>query len=131
MRAEVRLRVPNMKDRAKDAQGYPIDHSVMRFRKIIEIPGIPHAGDQLQLTTRAGRILPASVMRVELDEERQLFILSCQVRPAACLARGLRGADERSGLGAQAPARLARVQDRVVAANLQVRRRQPAAVRSG
>jgi hypothetical protein len=85
MRAEVRLRVPNMKDRAKDAQGYPIDHSVMRFRKIIEIPGIPHAGDQLQLTTRAGRLLPASVLHVELDEERQLFILSCQYgqRPAS------------------------------------------------
>jgi len=78
MRAEVRLRVPNMKERAKDAHGYPIDHSEMRFRKIIEIPGIPHAGDQLELTTRVGRVLPASVVRVELDEPRQLFVLSCQ-----------------------------------------------------
>jgi hypothetical protein len=78
MRAEVRLRVPNMKERAKDAAGYPIDHAEMRFRKIIEIPGIPHAGDRLELSTRSGRVLRASVVRADLDEERELFILSCQ-----------------------------------------------------
>jgi hypothetical protein len=78
MRAEVRLRVPNMKDRVKNAEGYPIDHGEMRFRKIIEVPGIPHAGDQLELTTQGGRVVHASIARVDLDEARQLFVLSCQ-----------------------------------------------------
>ena len=78
MRAEVRLRVPNMKDRIKNAAGYPIDHAEMRFRKVIEIPGIPHAGDQLELRTLSGRVLDASVARVDLDEARELFVLSCQ-----------------------------------------------------
>jgi hypothetical protein len=78
MRAEVRLRVPNMKDRVKNAAGYPIDHGEMRFRKIIEVPGIPHAGDRLELTTQSGRVLNASIVRVDLDEARQLFVLSCQ-----------------------------------------------------
>jgi hypothetical protein len=78
MRAEVRLRVPNMKDRVKNAAGYPIDHSEMRFRKIIEIPAIPHEGDHLELTTRSGRVLPASVVRADIDEPRQLFVLACQ-----------------------------------------------------
>ncbi len=77
MRAEVRLRVPNMKVRALDLNGYPIDHSSMRFRKVIEIPGFPHAGDSLVLTTAAGRLLQATVMSVELDEPRGLFVLSC------------------------------------------------------
>src|SRR5258708_34655723 len=79
MRAEVRLRVPNMKQRALDANGYPIDHSSMRFRKIIEIPGFPHAGDSLDLTTSTGRTLRATVVRVDLDEVRSLFVLACQL----------------------------------------------------
>lgn len=78
MRAEVRLRVPNMKDRVKNADGYPIDHGEMRFRKLIEVPGIPHAGDRVELTTRSGRVLHASIARVDLDEPRELFVLSCQ-----------------------------------------------------
>ena len=78
MRAEVRLRVPNMKVRALDSNGYPIDHSEMRFRKIIEVPRIPHAGDPIELTTQSGRLLQATIARVELDEPRTLFILSCQ-----------------------------------------------------
>jgi|SRR3954470_6905321 len=78
MRAEVRLRVPNMKVRALDANGYPIDHSSMRFRKIIELSGFPRVGDSLDLTTRAARTLRANVVHVDLDEPRSLFILSCQ-----------------------------------------------------
>ena len=41
MPVEVRLRVPNMKARVLDENGYPIDHSSMRFRKVIEVPKIP------------------------------------------------------------------------------------------
>ena len=78
MRAEVRLRVPNMKVRALDANGYPIDHSSMRFRKVIEIPRFPRVGDSLELTTHSGRTLKANVARVDLDEPRSLFVLSCQ-----------------------------------------------------
>ena len=50
----------------------------MRFRKIIEIPRFPHAGDVLELTTSAGRTLRATVTRADLDEPRRLFVLSCQ-----------------------------------------------------
>ena len=78
MRAEVRLRVPNMKVRALDPNGYPIDHSSMRFRKVIEIPAFPRVGDSLELATSTGRTLPATVLHVELDEPRGLFVLSCQ-----------------------------------------------------
>jgi hypothetical protein len=67
-----------MKERAKNAAGYPIDHSEMRFRKIIEVPGIPHAGDKVELATQSGRVLHAAIVRVDLDEPRQLFVLSCQ-----------------------------------------------------
>jgi len=78
MRAEVRLRVPNMKIRALDSKGYPIDHHSMRFRKVIEIPRCPQLGDVLELTTSAGRTLQATVRHAEFDEPRGLFVLSCQ-----------------------------------------------------
>lgn len=78
MRAEVRLRVPNMKERAKDGAGYPIDHAETRFRKIIEIPTFVRAGEDIELTTRSGRVLQAKVVRADLDEARELFVLACQ-----------------------------------------------------
>src|SRR3954469_258521 len=78
MRAEVRLRVPNMKVRAVDANGYPIDHSSMRFRKVIEIPQFPHVGDKLELMTVSGQTIAAAVTGVEIDESRALFVLACQ-----------------------------------------------------
>lgn len=77
MQAEVRLRVPNMKIRALDQNGYPIDHSEMRFRKIIEIPTFPHVGDALDLATASGLTIRANVGGVETDEARGLFVLSC------------------------------------------------------
>lgn len=78
MQAEVRLRVPNMKVRALDPNGYPIDHSSMRFRKVIEIPHFARVGDPLELTTSSGRTLQATVGRSDLDEARGLFVLACQ-----------------------------------------------------
>jgi hypothetical protein len=68
-----------MKVRALDHNGYPIDHAQMRFRKVIEIPRFPRVGDLLELAvTAAGRSLRATVVHVELDEPRSLFVLSCQ-----------------------------------------------------
>lgn len=78
MRAEIRLRVPNMKVRAKDLNGYPIDHASMRFRRVIEIPAFPRVGDTVDLPTSAGRTLQATVVHAELDEPRSLFVLSCR-----------------------------------------------------
>ncbi len=52
---EVSLRVPNMKVRVLDENGYPIDHANVRFRKMIQVPSIPKPEETLQLTTRSGR----------------------------------------------------------------------------
>jgi len=78
MEVEVRLRVPNMKVRALDENGYPIDHASMRFRKVIEVPKIPKAEEPIELTTRSGRTLPARVVRSDWNEDRGMFVLSCQ-----------------------------------------------------
>ena len=78
MRVEARLRVPNMKVRALDENGYPIDHSVFRFRKVIEVPKLPKAGEVLELMTSSGQAVPANVVRVDLMEDQGLFVVSCQ-----------------------------------------------------
>ena len=78
MPVEVRLRVPNMKVRVLDENGYPIDHSAMRFRKVIDVPKIPKADEPIELTTRSGRTLQAKVVRADWSEDRGMFLLACQ-----------------------------------------------------
>ena len=75
---EVSLRIPNMKVRALDEDGYPIDHSSVRFKKFVLVPAIPKPGDSLQLTTRSGRMLESTVQRTDWHEERGLFVVACQ-----------------------------------------------------
>lgn len=78
MEVEVRLRVPNMKVRALDENGYPIDHSSVRFRKVIELPKVPKPEEPLELTTSSGTTLPARVVRSDWNEGLGLFVVSCQ-----------------------------------------------------
>ena len=78
MPVEVHLRVPNMKVRVLDENGYPIDHSSMRFRKVLEVPKIPKPDETLDLATQSGRVVQAKVVRADWNEDRGLFVLSCQ-----------------------------------------------------
>jgi hypothetical protein len=75
---EVRLRVPNMKVRVLDENGYPIDHASMRFRKAVEVEKLPKPEEELSLTTRSGKVLQAKVVRSDWNEGRGLFVVSCQ-----------------------------------------------------
>ena len=75
---EVRLRVPNMKNRVLDESGYPIDHSAMRFRKVMEVERIPKPESPMDLDTASGRTIQARVVRSDWNEGRGMFIVSCQ-----------------------------------------------------
>ena len=75
---EVSLRIPNMKVRALDEYGYPIDHSSVRFKKLVVVPAIPQPGDSLQLTTDSDRMLESTVQRTDWSEERELFVVACR-----------------------------------------------------
>jgi hypothetical protein len=78
MDVEVSLRIPNMKVRALDENGYPIDHSGVRFKKMLTVPAMPKPGESLELTTQAGKPFEAKVVRADWEEERGLFVVSCQ-----------------------------------------------------
>jgi hypothetical protein len=70
-----------MKLRAKDAKGYPIDHQAMRFRRMVDVPGLPKPDDVLELTTQSGQIIPAIVLRTDWSE--QSVVVSCRfARPS-------------------------------------------------
>jgi hypothetical protein len=75
---EIRLRVPNMKVRALDENGYPIDHSAVRFRKVISVPAIPKSGEPLDLVTQSGTVIKSSVVRSDWDEDTSRFVVACQ-----------------------------------------------------
>ena len=74
---EVSLRIPNMKVRTMDEQGFPIDHSTVRFKKVMSVPAIPKSGEMLQLTA-SGQTLQATVVRSDWSDEREMFVVACQ-----------------------------------------------------
>lgn len=67
-----------MKNRVLDENGYPIDHASMRFRKVISVPKVPKPEEMLDLATTSGRTLQARVVRSDWNEDRGLFVVSCQ-----------------------------------------------------
>ena len=75
---EVSLRVPNMKVRALDEHGYPIDHGAVRFVKVVSVPAIPKPGELLPLTTASGTMLEGTVVRADWHEGRARFVVACQ-----------------------------------------------------
>lgn len=75
---EVSLRIPKTKSPSLDRNGHPIDHTYVRFAKLIQVPVIPKSGEPLQVTTSSGHTLACEVGRVAWSEERSLFILECK-----------------------------------------------------
>lgn len=67
-----------MKVRARDEQGNPINHSSVRFKKLVIVPAIPKPGDSLPLTTGSRGTFESTVQRADWHEERELFIVACQ-----------------------------------------------------
>ena len=74
---EISLRIPNMKVRALDEHGYPIDHSTVRFKKMLTVPSIPKPGETLSLLS-SDRAFEAKVVRADWHEGRGLFVVACQ-----------------------------------------------------
>jgi len=75
---EVNLRIPKVKVPTLDENGRPIDHTYVRFTKIIKVPAIPKAGVSLQLSTSSGTTFECEVTRADWNEEKELFILACK-----------------------------------------------------
>jgi hypothetical protein len=75
---EIVLRVPKAKDPIRDASGYPIDNSSVRFIKRIVVDTLPKVGDLLPLTAKSGDAFEGSVTRVQWHDEKEMFVVYCQ-----------------------------------------------------
>jgi hypothetical protein len=75
---EVNLRIPRVKNPQLDENGYPIDHSTIRFIKPYQVPAIPKPGELLPLTTTAGHTFHGEVLRADWSDDRSLFVISCK-----------------------------------------------------
>jgi hypothetical protein len=75
---EISLRIPNPKIRSLDAHGFPIDHSLVRYRKRMLVPAIPKTGAQIEIETRSNTPFACEVKRSDWSEDQGLFVLACQ-----------------------------------------------------
>ena len=75
---EVNLRIPVVKEPAKDANGYPINSADVRFIRNVRVPALPKPGVLLTLETRDGTSLECEVHRVDWSEGKERFIVYCK-----------------------------------------------------
>ena len=75
---EIVLRVPKTKDPIRDAHGYPIDNSSVRFIKRIVVDKLPKVGDLMPLTTKSAGAFEGSVTRVQWHDDKNMFVVYCQ-----------------------------------------------------
>jgi len=89
---EINLRVPSLTVKSTGAESSrTINNSGNRFRRMITLPGMPKVGDALQVTAGADTMLDCVVTRVDWNDDRAIFIVSCSLA-----ARGIPGADYQS-----------------------------------
>jgi hypothetical protein len=75
---EINLRIPRVKEPAKNADGYPINSADVRFIRELELPALPAPGAPIQLETRAGLPLACEVLRADWSEGKDRFIVYCR-----------------------------------------------------
>jgi hypothetical protein len=75
---EVNLRLPAVKEPAKDNHGYPINNAMVRFVRVAKVPALPQPGALLQLETRAGTPIECEVHRADWSDGKELFIVYCR-----------------------------------------------------
>src|SRR5438093_5808621 len=89
---EISLRIPNPPARSIGANGYPVNHEDVRFRKRIVVPSLPKPGELLELETRVGTRIRWEVTRSDWSDRDGLFVLACRYA-----GRGM-SAEERSAV---------------------------------
>jgi hypothetical protein len=73
---EANLKIPSITIKSVDEPARRIDNGGVRFIKRISVDAVPKAGDKLTLSTGTGPF-DATVTRVEWNEGKDLFVVSC------------------------------------------------------
>ena len=75
---EINLRIPNVKDPARDGAGYPIVNADVRFIRVVSLTVVPKEGSTLELQTSAGSVLKCDVVRAEWTDRANRFTVYCR-----------------------------------------------------
>ena len=78
MDIEINLRIPAVKEPAKDHNGYPINSADVRFIRRITVPALPKPGVLLQLATGDGVSVECEVTRTDWSDGKDMFIVTCK-----------------------------------------------------
>ena len=74
---EANLRIPSLRVQSADGPDRRVDNASVRFLKRIAVDAIPKIGDTLRLSTQSGGSFDGTVTRVDWDEGKDLFVVSC------------------------------------------------------
>jgi hypothetical protein len=89
---EVNLRVPSLTIKSTGPEpSKVINNSGNRFRKAMTVPAVPKVNDPLRVTVGADTAFDCLVTRVEWNDDRSIFIVSCSFA-----GRGIPAADYQS-----------------------------------
>jgi hypothetical protein len=78
MDVEIELRIPTLTVKKDDGSDGRIDNSLVRFKKVIQVPAFPPQGSTIRLSAGAGLEFECTIARADWHEEKQLFVLACK-----------------------------------------------------
>jgi len=75
---EVNLKIPRLTLRSPNEDDKVIDNGSVRFLKLVTVPGLPKAGESLQLTAATAAPFACDVIRADWSEAKEKFIVYCK-----------------------------------------------------
>jgi hypothetical protein len=78
MDVEIELRIPTLTIKTEDDSPRKIDNSLVRFRKVIQVPAFLPSGSKIELNAGSDFAFECVITRADWHEEKQRFVLSCK-----------------------------------------------------
>ncbi|RPI54001.1 MAG: hypothetical protein EHM55_12125 [Acidobacteria bacterium] len=78
MDVEIELRIPTLTIKVDEDTTKRIDNSLVRFRKVIQVPAFPPPGSKIELSAGSDLAFECAITRADWHEEKQRFVLACK-----------------------------------------------------
>ena len=81
MDVEIELRIPTLTIKVQgedEEKTQRIDNSLVRFRKVVQVPAFPKPGSQIAVNVGTQMAFECTIARADWHEEKQRFVLACK-----------------------------------------------------
>lgn len=78
MDVEIELRIPTFTVKSEDDTPRRVDNSLVRFRRVIQVPAFPPPGSKIELSASNDFAFECVIARADWHEEKQRFVLACK-----------------------------------------------------